>query len=113
MNGQNKKLNPERKIRPGLAWWIYIAKKILAVNAGGKVMKKKPAMRDLLTAGVGSVDKKDTRSRRECKTVIKKKPRTRLARRDSRLVPVAGLEPARVAPTDFESVTSANSITPA
>ncbi len=29
------------------------------------------------------------------------------------LVPVAGLEPARVAPTDFESVTSANSITPA
>jgi len=40
VNGQNKKLNPERKIRPGLAWWIYIAKKILAVNAGGKVMKK-------------------------------------------------------------------------
>lgn len=29
------------------------------------------------------------------------------------MVPVAGLEPARVAPTDFESVTSANSITPA
>ena len=56
MNGQNKKLNPERKIRPGLAWWIYIAKKILAVNAGGKVMKKKPAMRDLLTAGVGGSD---------------------------------------------------------
>ena len=30
------------------------------------------------------------------------------------LVPVAGVEPARViSPTDFESVTSANSITPA
>ena len=59
MNGQNKKLNPERKIRPGLAWWIYIAKKILAVNAGGKVMKKKPAMRDLLTAGLEVVNTLD------------------------------------------------------
>ena len=29
------------------------------------------------------------------------------------MVPVAGLEPARVAPLDFESSTSANSITPA
>ncbi len=30
------------------------------------------------------------------------------------MVPVAGVEPARViSPTDFESVTSANSITPA
>lgn len=29
------------------------------------------------------------------------------------LVPAAGLEPARVAPVDFESTTSANSITPA
>ena len=77
MNGQNKKLNPERKIRPGLAWWIYIAKKILAVNAGGKVMKKKPAMRDLLTAGVGSVDKKDTRYKRGQKSFKYRKPAVR------------------------------------
>ena len=41
------------------------------------------------------VTKKDTHHRCERKAKIKQKPRTRLARRGSRLVPVAGLEPAR------------------
>lgn len=63
MNGQNKKLNPERKIRPGLAWWIYIAKKILAVNAGGKVMKKKPAMRDLRVEALDWPTRRDSNPR--------------------------------------------------
>ena len=43
----------------------------------------------------------------------KKSRRERYEVRDD-VVPVAGVEPARViSPTDFESVTSANSITPA
>ena len=48
------------------------------------------------------------------KTSDKRKSDKWLNKAIYRLVPVAGVEPARViSPTDFESVTSANSITPA
>lgn len=46
--------------------WVYATKKIPAGNAGTKTNKKrKPAAHDLLTAGVGSIDKKDARYKRE------------------------------------------------
>ena len=38
-------------------------------------LKETPAVRDLLTAGVGSVDKKDTRHKREGKGKIKNRAR--------------------------------------
>ena len=40
-----------------------------------RLIKRKPAMRDLLTAGVGSVDKKDTSHKREGKGKIKNRAR--------------------------------------
>ena len=56
--------------------------------------KGKPKVCDLLSAGTGLRYKKDTLHKREHTAVSKQKPRTRLARRGSRLVRVTGLEPA-------------------
>ena len=55
-----EKLSLERESRPGSAWEV-LTKKMPATSAGTKLQnKEKPAVRELLTAGVGSLDNKDT-----------------------------------------------------
>ena len=89
---KNKKPTVSNLLTVGLV--LRYKKTPLPRRASSFKQKKRVRTRIASRLSLGSVDKKDTRHKRERKAVIKQKPRTRLARRGSRLVRITGLEPA-------------------
>ena len=62
---QKKKPSLERELRPGSAWEV-LTKKMPATSAGTKLQnKEKPAVRELLTAGVCFLSKNDALGQKE------------------------------------------------
>ena len=90
---QKKKLNPERGLRPGSAWWVCATKKIPALSAGKKAKEKtEPGTRiaSRLSLVVCATKKMPALSAGE-KAKEKTEPGTRIASRLS-LVEATGLE---------------------
>ena len=83
---KNKKPTVSNLLTVGLV--LRYKKTPLPRRASSFKQKKRVRTRIASRLSLGSVDKKDTRHKRERKAVIKQKPRTRLARRGSRLVPM-------------------------
>ena len=80
---KNKKPTVSNLLTVGLV--LRYKKTPLPRRASSFKQKKRVRTRIASRLSLGSVDKKDTRHKRERKAVIKQKPRTRLARRGSRL----------------------------